>query len=476
MRIVFLVHNLGKTRHFEGVIKSLTDLGHTVVLGAARKVRRPLKLTAELYENPLVDVTSFPHVRVDEWKEVVRPLRLARDYVRFLRPEYGHAAKLAARAGQYAPPGMAAAIDRRPWLRKQWRLVTRGLEIAEQVVPSERYFELSLIAEGADLVLITPLVDFGSYQTDYVKAAHRVGLPVAFLPFSWDNLTNRGLIRVPPDRVLVWNDHQKHEAVAMHGVPADRVVVVGAPRFDEFFAMRPQATREEFCAAEGLDPSRPLLLYLCSSKFVAPQEVGFVREWIRAVRGAEDPRLREAAILVRPHPANDEPWKGAGLDGVEQAAVWRGQGRMQSDQALFDSLYHSAAVVGLNTSAIIEASIVGRPVFTVQDAEFAGGQEQTLHFHYLLAANGGPLEAAASLDVHVAQLAAGLANPAAGVERARRFVSSFVRPRGVDKAVAPLMAEEILKVASVRKHAQGSAPWHYPARWMLLRAMRARRT
>jgi hypothetical protein len=240
----------------------------------------------------------------------------------------------------------------------------------------------------------------------------------------------------------VWNDRQKREAVAMHGVPADRVVIVGAPRFDEFFAMRPRTTREEFCAAEGLDPRRPLLLYLCSSKFVAPEEVGFVRAWIRAVRSADDPRLREAAILVRPHPANDDPWKGADLGDVEQAAVWRGQGRMQSDQVLFDSLYHCAAVVGLNTSAIIEASIVGRPVFTVQDAAFAGGQEQTLHFHYLLAANGGPVESAGSLEAHVAQLAAGLTNPAAGVERARRFVSSFVRPRGVDRPVAPLHDDE----------------------------------
>jgi hypothetical protein len=85
----------------------------------------------------------------------------------------------------------------------------------------------------------TPLVDYGSYQTDYVKSAHRVGVPVVFAPFSWDNLTNRGLIRVEPDRVLVWNDIQKKEATELHGVSPERVVVTGAPRFDEFFEMRP---------------------------------------------------------------------------------------------------------------------------------------------------------------------------------------------------------------------------------------------
>ena len=31
----------------------------------------------------------------------------------------------------------------------------------------------------------------------------------------------------------------------------------------------------------------------------------------------------------------------------------------------FDSIYHSAAVVGINTSAMIEAAIIGRPVFSM---------------------------------------------------------------------------------------------------------------
>ena len=60
-------------------------------------------------------------------------------------------------------------------------------------------------------------------------------------------LTNRGLIRVTPDRVLVWNDIQKQETTELHEVPAERVVITGAPRFDEFFAMQPSGGRQ--CAA-----------------------------------------------------------------------------------------------------------------------------------------------------------------------------------------------------------------------------------
>lgn len=466
MRILFLVHNLGKTRHFEGVIRGLTAHGHTVVLGAARK-RKPLKPTKTLHDDPRVEVIACPTRRVDRYRDLATPLRRARDYVRFLDPRYARATKLAARAADYAPEGWSAALDRRPFLRRHWRLTRRALEVAEAILPPDRYFELFLRAERADLLLVTPLIDFGSYQTDYVKAAHRIGLPVAFLPFSWDNLTNRGLIRVAPDRVLVWNDIQKREAVELHGVPAERVIVTGAPRFDEFFALRPSTSRQEFCARIGVDPSRPLILYTCSSSFVAPREVEFVRRWIGELRRSDEAVLRDCAVLVRPHPAHREQWEAADCSDLSAVALWHERSEMNADQGLYDSLHHAAAVVGLNTSAMIEAAIAGRGVYTIAAEEFAGGQSGTLHFHYLLAEHGGIVSLAGTFSDHCRQLAAGVSGDPATLERCRRFVASFVRPHGREKPAAPIMIDEIERTATLRKRPRHAPPWHYPARWGL---------
>jgi hypothetical protein len=453
------------------VIRGLTARGHTVLLAAARK-RKPLKPTKTLHDDPAIEVIAAPTKRVDQWKDIATPLRRARDYVRFLGPQYVRASKLAARAADYAPEGWSAAIDRRPWLRRHWRATQRALTLAETVMPPERYFELFLKAERIDLLLVTPLVDFGSYQTDYVKAAHRSGLPVAFLPFSWDNLTNRGLIRVSPDRVICWNERQRSEAVDLHGVPADRVEAVGAPRFDDFFEMQPSTSREQFCAAAGLDPSRPVVLYTCSSNFVAPREVDFVRRWIATLRCATDAQVRGCGVLVRPHPAHEEQWEGIDFSDLPGTAIWSHHATMQADQGLFDSLHHCAAVVGLNTSAMIEAAIVGRPVLTVLAPEFAGGQVGTPHFAYLLADNGGIVTAANSLDEHVAQLARALAGDADAAARSRRFVESFVRPRGMDRPVAPLMVDAIERAGKLRKRSRRTPLWHYPLRWALFLAAR----
>lgn len=474
MRILFLVHNLGKTRHFEGVIRGLTARGHTVMLGAARK-RKPLKPTKTLHDNARVEVLASPTRRVDGWQDLALALRRARDHLRFLDPRYARATKLAARAADYAPSGWSEAFARRPWLRRNWRLAERALALAETVMPVERYFELFLKAERADLLLVTPLVDFGSYQTDYVKAAHRIGLPVAFLPFSWDNLTNRGLIRVPPDRVLVWNEHQRREAVDLHGVPPERVVIVGAPRFDEFFEMRPSTTRAQFCAGVDLDPARPFVLYTCSSNFVAPREVEFIRHWIGALRRAPDERLRRLGVIVRPHPANDEQWSGVDFSDLGDVAIWSHKATVQADQGLYDSIHHSAAVVGLNTSAMIEAAIVGRPVLTIAAPEFSGGQQGTLHFRYLLVEHGGIVTMAGNVEEHVQHVAAALGDDPAVRERCRRFVESFVRPRGVDRPAAPIMAEEIERVAQIRKRPRRTPLWHHPLRWALRAAARTRK-
>src|SRR4029078_7274683 len=101
------------------------------------------------------------------------------------------------------------------------------------------------------------------------------------------------------------------------------------------------------------------------------------------------------------------------LDEVRERALlvggsWWGSNPIDdgSRADYFDSLYYSAAVVGLNTSALVEAAIVDRPVFTILAPEFHENQEGTFHFHHLMTVGDGFLHAARTLDEHTAQLAA----------------------------------------------------------------------
>ncbi len=117
----------------------------------------------------------------------------------------------------------------------------------------------------------------------------------------------------------------------------------------------------------------------------------------------------------------------------------------------FDSLYHAAAAVGINTSAQIEAGIVGRPVYSIRAPEYVATQEGTLHFHYLLSEHGGLLHMAPTLDEHARALAGALIGRADDEQRLRNFVEGFVRPSGLDVAATPLLADAIEQLAHGRR-------------------------
>jgi hypothetical protein len=473
MKILFLLAAAGRIRNFDRTIVELADRGHTVrVAGQLRKgsFQLPPMLTHER-----VSARVNPADRGDEWRDFVDLLRGARDYVRYFDPRFAGATRLMRRAYEIAPTDFVLFCERHPWMKRRWKTVSRLLGFCESLVPSDAGFEAFLREEQPDLVLVTPLVTFVSYQTDYVKAAHALGIPVGFIPFSWDNLTNKGLVRIHPDRVLVWNDVQRQEAIELHGCSPDTVVVTGAARFDDFFARTPSTSREEFFERYGLDPARPLLLYLGSSQLTGPNEMELIRRWAEALRSSADTRLRNCAVVVRPHPALSDSWTSVDYSDLGQIAISQPASR-NADQELYDSLHHAHAAVGLNTSAMLEAAIVGRPVHTLVVPGFNEGQVGTMHFRYLVEAFGGLAVTAGSLDEHLAQLAPVVAEPPVVSPRSRRFAEGFLRPHGIDSPVYPTLADEIERIASIRKTPVRTPAWHRPLRRALLAALRRRAT
>jgi hypothetical protein len=237
---------------------------------------------------------------------------------------------------------------------------------------------------------------------------------------------------------LLREKDKRAEAIEMHHVPGDRIVVTGAPRFDEFFAMTPGTSRAEFCQTHGFDPAQPLVSYLCSSEFVAGDEADFVKRWIGEIR--ESAALRTCSILIRPHPRRQRLWKAFTPPDARVAVA--APRAINADQTLYDTVHHSAVVVGLNTSAQLEAGIVGRPVLTILEPAFAEGQQGTLHFSYLLKEHGGFVEVAPDFDVHRQQLERAVAGKydAAAI---RSFIERFLRPQGIDRAATSLAVEAI---------------------------------
>jgi hypothetical protein len=446
VKILFVLHHAGVTP-FARTLRLLAERGHHVHVVFKRvktaESRRDLEQLAREY--PAITFGHAPGGRGSDWDPLARKLRATIDYLRYLQPRYRDAEKLRARAERNAPaagrrlgraaralgpPGVAAALG--------------ALRRVERCLPPPPWIQRRLANGAYDLILVTPLIELGSSQSDWLRAAKRSGLRTGYPVLSWDNLTNKGLLRDVPDRVFVWNEVQAREAVDLHGVPRERVVVTGAQPFDHWFEWTPSRSREEFCAEAGLPADRPFLVYVCSSGFVAPDEPAFVRRWITELR-AHGGLLAEAGILVRPHPLFAVQWEGIELDDP-RAAIWPRHDQDPSDEQgrlnYFDSIYHAAAMVGINTTAQIEGAIVGRPVHTVLADDFRLTQEGTLHFHYLEDGATGELIVGRTFAEHAAQLEESL-DGHFDRERNERFLRWFVRPLGLDVSGSEQLADAV---------------------------------
>jgi hypothetical protein len=159
-----------------------------------------------------------------------------------------------------------------------------------------------------------------------------------------------------------------------------------------------------------------------------------------AIRGSSDPILRTAAILDPPHPQNAEQWADFEVVRLRRGRHLASRRRQPVDTEAradyFDSMFYSVAVVGVNTSALIESGIVGRPCTPSWPRMFAGQQEGTLHFQHLKNVNGGLLTVARRLPGTRRTACRSVGVQPDAMDKSRAFVESFVRPYGFRRAGA----------------------------------------
>lgn len=464
MRILFVLRHPSYLRNFTSVVGALSAAGHRIHLIFDAEVREGEDEVVKQLQSEHPSVT-WQYTEEDHketrgpWHPVATRMRYGCDYLRYLQKPFAHAHALRARARERSPewvrwlgdtflrrfpPGLAIALKLGPpleWSVGVHPLVDRLIDLFEP-----------------DLIMATPVVGLGSYQVDWLKAARLRGIPSALPVTSWDNLTNKGRLRVHPDKILVWNEAQKKEAIEFHGARGDDVLVCGAWTYDHWFDWKPSLAREMFLRLVGLEGAERYLLYVGSSRFIAPNETQFFERFMDALRA--NPDTKDVGVIVRPHHQNADQWAALDLGRWSKVAIFPKAGanplNISKQNQYFDSIWHADAVFGINTSAQIEAGVIGRPVFTVTDGTFEKTQSGTLHFSHLSDPDHGLLYIAANPAEHARQLAEILKLP---VQRRREksdnFVRYFVRPYGIAE---PATSRFVLAIESMEE-LKTRVPW-----------------
>ncbi|RJP59817.1 MAG: FkbM family methyltransferase [Candidatus Auribacter fodinae] len=473
MKILFVMRHQAYMRNYELVIKKLLDRGHTIELSF-------LPLTNKVFKNDMVDalIEQYPNCSYSEcnaprptvWTQFEYSIRRIVDYCRYLHPRYANAPKLRHRYKKH----LSGFTHKMLCICKKFGLIPvieRLLRGIQSVLPLHDDCLDHIRAINPDMVLVTPLPDSSNHMLDILQSARRLGIKTGVCVASWDNLTNKGYIQIQPDFVIIWNEIQKQEAIGLHGIPEDRIYLTGAQLFDQWFEYKPTITREQFMAQAGLDPNSPLILYVCSSVFIAKEECRFVLHWMENLRESSHKAIYKAAVMVRPHPANVNQWMSVDFDGFENAVIWPRFGAvpMQDDSKMdyFHSLYFADLIVGANTSAFLEGGILGKPVFTVLAPDFKETQYGTLHFPYLV--DGGLLTVAETLEEHFSQMADVLKNGDQDAQKRRKFIDSFIRPHGRDTSCTDIFVNLVEDLNTRQIPVPSKIPFtHYIMRALLI--------
>lgn len=454
--IAFVLRDSSFFRFAEGIIYSLLERGHKVTLISGE---RPAKLSfsldiqnivsqinAQTVNNGGAGNLNFLPLIVDQrrrtaWLTVVR---LLRSYAYRVSGKYQWAESERNRSLTFLPYNIQRVFHwggrSRVEALLSLRMVLAALAGAERFFRPQPEIILQLRALNPDVVIATPVV-YPSYsgEVDYLKAAVMLGCPAAALVASWDHLTVRGIFPVVPDAVLVWSEAQIDEAVHIHGLPRDRIAVVGAPVFDHWFSRAYCEPREVFCRRAGLDPARPYVVYAVSSPIVGDESAIAIRLTSELAARAAEMGIQ---VLVRPHPNHRQGLKRMTESGL---LVWPTLGvfPVEADQKrdYFNTLYHAAAVIGLNTSVFLEAMILDKPCVSI--ATQADARAPTAHYQHLVKADccdfvADETAAAAIIDL--------LRGHDTKCEPRRRFVKNFIRPCGLNQPAAEAAARVIEKL------------------------------
>jgi hypothetical protein len=471
MRVLACLAYPGYLRYYDSTIRLLAERGNDVDVLFEQPGKQPEGIKA-LPAHPNIRVLDRLPPRSPVWTSIPAETRRVADFVRYLDPQFSDAEYLRRRAVRVMHPSLSS-LERLPVLPEDvHRGVTGIFEAFERATPVLANFRTFLEDLEPDVLFISPVMIPSSRQPDLIKAAKALGIPTVMGVASWDHLSSKGVLRVLPDLVVMWNDVQRREAEALHGVPSSRIVLTGAQPWDRWFEREPSTSREEFCEKVGLRPDRRFVLFVGSTQSISmpTAELEFVTEWIAALR--ESTALREVGVLIRPHPYNPGLWRDADLSALGEAAVWPRDGANPVDEDdradYFDSLYYASAVVGINTSAMMEAAITRRPVLTVRSDRFSDSQGGTMHFNYLLPEHGGFVRVAKKMEDHVKQLAEVIHRPEAAQADIERFLRSFVRPQGLARPSTPIIVDAIEAAGYAGADPAPSMP---PARYPLRGAL-----
>jgi CDP-Glycerol:Poly(glycerophosphate) glycerophosphotransferase len=347
--------------------------------------------------------------------------------------------------------GLIGRVLVQPFTRNGSRYALSDRLVSHPVMEAlfDQYKPVLVVAANPGLVLS---------EVPLLRTARRRGVRSMAIDPSWDNFTNKLIPVRQVDRLVVWNEIMKAQAIALHGYAADHIRVAGAPQFDPHF--RARTPRADFFRRIGADPSRKLIALTTTPRSLYSHHDHVLRALVAAMQSGE---LPNAQVLVRLHPRDEfdayreflntpnviieKPFR----DTVKVADGLAIDVMPENQKHLGDTLCHADVVVNVASTITIEACIFDTPVVNINfdgpgESPYVKSARRYYSFtHYVNITSRNSVRIAMSPAELVRDVAAYLADPALDRDGRKQVVldqCQFTDGRSAER-VAGLVLDEL---------------------------------
>lgn len=348
-----------------GVLERISAAGHFVVLlirGSSR-----LEYYRESFGGPSISVELLPPATTTG--EIIW------HYVSWNTPPT-HAAYLRRRLNwQKRRQTLLYLFESLVWTLGHFRLWRETLRLLYRLTPDA--YAAELFDRYKPHLVFAPNM-FSPEDCRILRAAVRRGIPTATTAKSWDVLTTKAFTRVKADLLLVFNECNKAEAIALGDYRPDAVVVTGFPQFDVYARKEGIVSREDFCRSIGANPAKRIVLMAVPGDWKTPHTKEIMRELSRRI---DLGRFHKSIqILARFHPKYPDSSEKTPLPhfiydrpgtlfsdkrefsvdmGVRDTFAWT---FTDKDIAhLANSIWHADVIINTESTLTLDAAANGRP-------------------------------------------------------------------------------------------------------------------
>ena len=207
---------------------------------------------------------------------------------------------------------------------------------------------------------------FGEYDLRVLSEAKRLHLLTVGMISNWDHF-DKYYLPLRPDILLAQSEQILEFAIRYQSYRAEQIRLVGYPQIDFVLSASEKMPRETLLDKLGFPANSRYILYISGSAY-CPDEPDIIAElllWID--RGLLGP---DVYLVIRPYLAGrgaDRAFDAAKYERFShhprvrfyQSSFWD---NLEDGELFFSIMRHSGAVIGIYTTALLEAAALGRPL------------------------------------------------------------------------------------------------------------------